>query len=114
MQQRWRGCGSKQGACVRQQAAAAGEMITMDSMQPACVRQWAADAACLQQHAAVAACVRQQAGAAGSTIAIGYSDSSGQPATQLQWAAAAVAAQRTAGQQKNCDEQRLRRWATVG
>ncbi len=109
MQQRQCGCGSKQRACERQQAAAAGGMIAMDGMQPACVRQWAADAACMQQRAAAAPCVRQWAGAAGSTIAMGYSDGSGQPAAQLRWAAAAVAAaaaaQRTAGQQKNCDEQ---------
>jgi hypothetical protein len=47
-------------------------------------------------------------------IAMGYSDGSGQPAAQLQWEAAAAAAQRTVGQQKNCNEQRLRQWATVG
>ncbi len=86
----------------------------MDGRQPAWVRQWAADAACLQQRAAVAVCVRQQAGAAGSTIAMEYSDGSGQLVAQLQWAAVAAAAQRTAGRQKNCDEQRLRQWATVG
>ncbi len=83
MQQQWRGCGSEQRACVRQQVAAAGGMIAMDDMQPACVRQWAADAACMQQGAAVAACVRQRAGAAGSMIAMGYSDGSSQPAAQL-------------------------------
>jgi hypothetical protein len=38
-------------------------------------------------------------------IAMGDSDGSGQPAAQLQWAAAAAAGQRTAGQQKNCNEQ---------
>jgi hypothetical protein len=43
---------------------------------------------------------RQWAGAAGSMIAMGYSDDSGQPAAQLQWAATAAAAQRTAGWQK--------------
>ncbi len=57
MQQWQLGCGSKQCACVRQQAAAAGGMIAMDGMQPACVWQWAADAACMQQCAAAAACV---------------------------------------------------------
>ncbi len=81
MQQQWRGCSSKQRACVRQQAAAAGGMIAMDGSQPACMRQWAADVVCMQQHAAAAACVPQRAGAAGSTIAMGYSDGSGQPAT---------------------------------
>jgi hypothetical protein len=45
---------------------------------------------------------------------MGYSDGSGQPATQLQWAAAVAAAQRMVGWQKDCDEQRLRQWATVG
>ncbi len=114
MQQRWHGCVSEQRACVRQQAAAAGGMIAMDGMQPACVQQWAADAACMQQHAAVAACVRQRAGTVGSTIAKGYSDGSGQPAAQLQWAAAAAAAQRTVGGQKNTNEQRLHQLATVG
>ncbi len=105
MQQRQRGCGSKQRACVQQQAASAGGMITMDGRQPACVRQWAADAACVQQRAVVAVCVRQRAGAAGSMIAIGYSDGSGQLAAQLQWTAVAAVAQRTAGQWKNCNEQ---------
>jgi hypothetical protein len=47
-------------------------------------------------------------------IAMGYSDGSGQPAAQLQWAAAAAAAQRMAGRRKNRNEQRLRQWATVG
>ncbi len=79
--------------CVQQQqAAAAGGMIAMDGRQPACMRQWAADAVCVRQCAAAAACVRQQAGAASSTIAMGYSDGSGQPAAQLRWAAAAAAA----------------------
>jgi hypothetical protein len=59
----------------------------------------------MRQHAAAAACVRQQAEAAGSTIAMGYSDGSGQPVAQLRWAAAAAAAQRTAGWWKNCNEQ---------
>ncbi len=114
MQQRQCGCGSEQRACVRQQAASAGGMIAMDGRQPVymqrqaadavCMRQWAADAACMQQHAAAAVCVRQQAGATGSTIAIGDSDGSGQPAAQLRWAAAAAAAaQRTAGWRKNCN-----------
>ncbi len=115
MQQQWRhGCGSEQHACVQQQAAAAGGMIAMDGMQPACMRQWAVDAACMQQHAAAAACVRQRAGAAGSTIAMVYSDGSGKPAAQLRWGAAAAAVQGTAGWRKNRDEQRLRQWATVG
>ena len=90
---------------MRQQAAAAGGMIAMDGMQPACMQQWAADAACMRQGAAAAACVRQRVGAAGSTIAMGYSDGSGQPAAQLRWAAAAAAAQRTAVLWKNRDEQ---------
>jgi hypothetical protein len=83
-------------------------------MQLACVRQWAADAACMQQRAAAAECVRQRAGAASSTTAMGYSDGCGQPAAQLQWAVVAAVAQRTAGWQKNCDEQRLQQWTTVG
>ncbi len=122
-QQRWRECGSKQRACVRQQAAAAGGMIAMDSRQPVCMRQRAADAACVRQHAAVAvcmqqraavaACVQQWAGAAGSTIAMGDSDGCGQLAAQLRWAAAA-AAQRMAGQQQDRDGQWQRPWATVG
>jgi hypothetical protein len=58
----------------------------------------------MQQHAVVAACVRQRVEVAGSTIAMGYSDGSGQPSAQLRWAAVAAAAQRTAGQQKNCNE----------
>ncbi len=84
MQQRRRGCGSKQRACGRQQAAAAGGMIAMDGMQPACVRQQAVDVACMQQRAAAAVCVQQRVGSAGSMIAMGYSDGSGQPAAQLQ------------------------------
>jgi hypothetical protein len=122
--QQWRrGCSSEQRACVRQQAAAAGGTIAMDGRQPACVRQRAADAVCMQQRAAAAAsmrqraaaaaCVRQQVGAAGSTIAIGDSDGCGQPPAQLQWAAA-VAAQRTAGRQQDCNGQQRRQWATVG
>jgi hypothetical protein len=97
---------------VRQQAAAAEGTIAMDGRQPACVRQQAADAACMrqraaaaacvQQHALVVVCVQQRAGAAGSTIAMGDSDGSGQPAAQLQWAAA-VAVQRMAGQRQDCN-----------
>jgi hypothetical protein len=45
---------------------------------------------------------------------MGDSDGSGQPVAQLQWAVAAAAVQRMAGQQKNRDEQQLRQWATVG
>ncbi len=52
MQQRRRGCGSKQGALVEPQAAADRGTIAMDGRQPACVRQWAADVACVQQRAA--------------------------------------------------------------
>jgi hypothetical protein len=110
--QQWRhGCGSKQRVCVRQQAVAARGTIAMDGRQPACVRKQAADVACVrqcamaaawvQQRAAVAACVRQRAGAAGSTIAMGDSDGSGQPVAQLRWVAAA-AAQRTAGWRQDC------------
>jgi hypothetical protein len=62
--QQWRrGCGSGQRACVRQQAAAAGGMIAMDGRQPACMRQWIADAACVRQRAAAAACMHQHAAA---------------------------------------------------
>ncbi len=105
----------QRAACVC--AAAGGSSWgndCMDGVQPACVRQWVADAACMRKHAAAAACVWQQAGAAGSTIAMGYSDGSSQLAAQLQWAAAAAVAQRTVGQRKNCNEQRLQRLATVG
>ncbi len=52
MQQRRRGCGSKQRALMEPQVAADGGMIAMDGRQPACVRQWAADVACVQQRAA--------------------------------------------------------------
>ncbi len=97
MQQRRHGRGSKQHACVQQQAAVANGMIVMDGWQPACLRQWAADAACMRQRAVAAGCVRQQAGAAGSTIAMGNSDGSSQPVAQLQWAAVAAAVQRTVG-----------------
>jgi hypothetical protein len=47
---------------------------------------------------------------------MGDSNGSSQPAAQLQWAAAAAAAaaKRTAGRQKNCNEQQLWQWATVG
>ncbi len=92
-QQQQRGCGSKQHACVRQQAVSAGGTIAMDGRQPACVRQWAADVACMQQRAAGAACVQQraaaavcvwqQAGAVGSMIAMGHSDGSGKPEAQM-------------------------------
>ncbi len=105
----------QQAACVCAAAGGGGRgMIAMDGIQPACMRQWAADATCMQQRAAAAACVQQRVGAAGSMIAMGYSHGSGQPAAQLRWAAAAAAAQRTAGWRKNCDEQQLQRLATVG
>jgi hypothetical protein len=52
MHQRRRGCGSKQRALVEPQTAADGGMIAMDGRQPACMRQQAADVACVQQHAA--------------------------------------------------------------
>ncbi len=52
MQQRRRGCGSEQHALVKPQAAADGGMIAIDGRQPVCVRQWAADVACMQQRAA--------------------------------------------------------------
>jgi hypothetical protein len=101
MQQWHRGCGSKQRACVRQQAAAAGGMIAMDGKQPACMWQWTTDAACVQQHAAAAACVPQWVGAADSTDAMGDSDGSGQPAAQVRWAVVAAAGvQGTAGQKR--------------
>jgi hypothetical protein len=110
-------------ACVQQYAAAAAWVW----QQAACVcaaaggggwgndcnRRHAASmcaavgsgAGCMRQRAAAAVCVWQRAGAAGSTIAMGYSDGSGQPVAQLRWAAAVVAVQRTAGRQKNCNEQ---------
>ncbi len=52
MQQWRRGCGSKQRALVEPQAAADGGTIAMDGSQRACVRQQAADVACVQQGAA--------------------------------------------------------------
>ncbi len=74
----------KQAACVCAAAGSSGRVNDCDGRHAASVmQQWAADAACMQQCAAVAACVRQRAGAAGSTIAMGYSDGSGQPAAQL-------------------------------
>ncbi len=51
MQQRWRGCSSKQRALVELQAAADRGTIAMDGRQPACMRQWAADVVCVQQRA---------------------------------------------------------------
>jgi hypothetical protein len=83
MQQRRHGCGSKQHACVEPQAAVDGGTIAIDGRQPVCVRQWAADAACVQQCAAerrVCDSVQQrrceQVGAASSTIAMEDSDGS--------------------------------------
>ena len=101
----------QQAACVCAAAGSGGQgNDCKDGRQPACVRQWAANEACMQQHAAASACVRQQAGAAGSTIAMGDSNGSGQPAAQLKWAVAAAAvAKRMAGWWKNCNEQQLRR-----
>ena len=52
MQQRRRGCGSKQHALVEPQAAANGGTIAMDGRQPACIEQWAVDVSCMQQRAA--------------------------------------------------------------
>jgi hypothetical protein len=107
----------QQAVCVCAAAGGGGQgNDRKDSRQPACVQQWAANEACVQQRAAASACVWQRAGAAGSTIAMGDSNGSSQPAAQLRWAAAAVVAvaKRTAGQRKNCNEQSLRRWAAVG
>ena len=53
----------KQRALVELQAAADRGSIAMDGRQPACVRQWAADVACMQQRAVerhVCDSVRQQ------------------------------------------------------
>ena len=68
MQQRRRGCGSKQRVLVEPQVAADGGTIAMDGRQPACMRQRAVDVACVQHHA-VEGCVcdsdsvqQQQAG----------------------------------------------------
>ncbi len=115
-----------EAACVQQYAAAAAWVLKRavcvcvaagsssqgndrkDGRQPACMRQWVANEACMQQHAAASACFWQWAGAAGSTIAMGDSNGSGQPVAQLRWAAAAAAAaaaKRTAAQRKNCNEQ---------
>jgi hypothetical protein len=77
------------------------------------MQQRAAAAACVRQHAAAAACVWQRVGVAGSTIAMEDSDGCGQPAAQLQWAAAA-AAQRMAGRRKDYYGHRQQQWATVG
>ncbi len=52
MQQQWRGCGSEERALVEPQVAADGGMIVMDGRQPVCMRQRAADVACVQQRAA--------------------------------------------------------------
>ncbi len=52
MQQRQHGCGSEQHALVEPQAAADGGTIAMDGRQPACMRQQAADVACMQQRVA--------------------------------------------------------------
>ncbi len=101
----------QQAACMCVAAGGSGQGNDCNGQQAASVRvavQWAADAACVGQRAVVAACVQQQAGVAGSTFAMGYSDGSGQPAAQLQWAAAAAVAQRTVGRQKNCVDQQLR------
>ncbi len=108
---------------MQQQVAATRGMIGMDGRQPACMQQQAADAACMRQraaavacmrqHAAVVACVRQRAGAAGSTIAMGDSDGSGQLAAQLQWAVV-TAAQRTVGWRQDRDGQWRQQWSTVG
>jgi hypothetical protein len=80
MQQRGRGCGSKQCALVEPQAAADGGTITMDGRQPACVQQQAADVAFVQQRAAERRVCnrvhRQRVGAASSTIAMDDSDGS--------------------------------------
>ncbi len=80
MQQWWRGCGSKQHALVEPQAAADGGRIAMDGRQPACMRQWAADGVCVQQHAAkryVCDSMQRQRHVCGS----GWE----QPAALLQW-----------------------------
>ncbi len=51
--QQWRhGCSSEQRALVEPQAVADGGTIAMDGRQPACMRQRAADVACVQQRAA--------------------------------------------------------------
>jgi hypothetical protein len=52
MQQRRCGCGSEQHELVELQVVADGGTIAMNGRQPACVRQRAADVACVQQHAA--------------------------------------------------------------
>ncbi len=90
-----------EAVCVQQYAAAAAWMLQRaacecvaaggggqgndrkDGRQPACVRQWAASEACVRQCAAASVCVQQRAGAAGSTIAMGDSNGSGQPAAEL-------------------------------
>ncbi len=101
----------QQAACVCAAAGGGGQgNDCKNSRQTACMRQWAADLACVRQRAAASACVWQQAGAAGITIAMGDSNGSGQPVTQLKWVAVAVAAaKRTAGRWKNCNEQQLQR-----
>ena len=97
----------QQAACVCVAAGGGGQgNDRKDSRQPVCMRQWSANEACMRQRAVASVCVRQQAGVAGSTIAMGDSNGSGQPATQLRWAAVAVAAaaKRTVGRWKNCNE----------
>jgi hypothetical protein len=52
MQQRRRGCNIEQHALVEPQAAVDGGTIAINGRQSACVRQQAADVACMQQRAA--------------------------------------------------------------
>jgi hypothetical protein len=80
MRQQWCGCGSKQHVLVEPQAAADRGTIAMDGRQPACVWQWAADAACVQQRAVewrVCNSVQRQRCVCGRGLE--------QPAAQLQW-----------------------------
>ncbi len=90
MQQRRRGCGSKQRACVEPQAAVDGGTIAMDGRQPACMRQWAADTACVKQRAAER-CVCDSVQRRRLVCGSGWE----QPAARLQWKTVMMAA--TAG-----------------
>ncbi len=96
MQQRWRGWGSKQRACVQQQAAVARGMIAKTAgSQRACGSGQQMSHACnsVQQHQRVCGSGRER------------------PAAQLQWETVMAAASR----RHNYDgQQRRRRWWQKG
>ena len=75
MQQQRRGCGSKQRALVKPQAAADGGMIAMDGRQPACMQQlqrmWHACNSVQQSGVCAATC-------SGSSVCVAVGESSQQ------------------------------------